>query len=411
MRLYVVMAVVLGVGVGVALPGPLEPTLRFHSKRQAGPGLGDLIQEFALDISSVSWGEQGNMVFSPFSITSLLSMLLLGTSGTTYHELRSALLYPATAEDSAVHTSYQTLTQSLIQDNPGMIVSIANRLYLQTGVNVLAAFSQDAQRYYGISVRELNFAQNPTAARDAINTWVSKETRNKIPRLLNFVSPQTTALAVNTVYFKGAWETPFQKRMTHSGTFNTGTQNISVPMMSAIMKVPYLDLPDANAEMIALPYQGRQFAMFFIVPRGPVTLDTLLELEFYLDADTLNRHIRSMRDVQMNVFVPRMSINYKADLADTLKRLKVTSLFDAVRGDFSRMTTDKVMVDRVIHETIIDITEEGTEAAAATATDLNRIGTSRSFAVDRPALLFIRELRTGAPLFWGRLVQPDPLFD
>lgn len=351
------------------------------------------------------------MVLSPFSITSLLSMLLLGTSGTTYHELRSALLYPATAEDSAVHTSYQTLTRGLIQDKPGMIVSIANRLYLQTGVNVLADFSQNAQRYYGISVRELNFAQNPNGARNTINSWVNQETRGKIPRLLDFVSPQTTALAVNTVYFKGAWETPFLKRVTEIGTFNTGTQNISIPMMSTMMKVPYLDLPDANAEMIALPYQGRQFAMFFIVPRGPVTLNTLLELEFYLDADTLNRHIGSMRDVQMNVMVPRMSINFKTDLADTLKRLEVTSLFDSVRSDFSRMTTDKVLVDRVIHETVIDITEEGTEAAAATATDLNRIGTSRTFAVDRPALLFIRDLETRTPLFWGRLVEPEPLFD
>lgn len=400
-----VLAVVAG--LGLALPGPMEPTLRFHSRRQAEPRLGDLIQEFALDLSSVAWNEPGNMVFSPFSITSLLSMLLMGTSGSTYHELRSALLYPANTNDIAVHSRYQTLMRNLVQNNPGMIVSIANRIFVQNGVNILVDFSRDAQSYYGIKVRDLDFAQNPNGARDTINAWVNRETRGKIPRLLNFVSPQTSVLAVNTVYFKGAWETPFAKSMTREGTFNTGTKNISVPMMSTMMKVPYLDLPDANAEMIALPYEGRQFAMFFIVPKGPITLDSLVELEFHLDSATLNGYISKMENIHMNVFVPKMTLRYKTNLADALKSLEVTSLFDASRADFSRMTPSNVMMDRVIHETIIDITEEGTEAAAATATDLNRIGSSRSFAVNRPALLLIQELSTGVPLFWGRILEPE----
>lgn len=392
-------------GLGLALPGRLEPTLRFHARRQADLPLGESIQEFALDMSSNMWDLPGNVVVSPLSITTLLTMLLMGTSGTTYHELRNALQYPTT-EDRTLHQSFGNLLRRLVRDNPALTVNVANRLYVQNGISILANFSNDVSNYYGSSVRQLDFARNPNSATATINSWVNRETRGQIPSLLDTVDPRTSILAVNTLYFKGNWATPFNEQLTSPDIFNTGTHNISVPMMRAMMKVQYVNMEDANAEMIALPYEGHEFAMYFIVPKGPASVNSLLELEFYLDANTLNRHIDNMQTTQMNVMVPKMKLRYKTDLADVLKRLEVTRLFDGGLADFSRMTTAKAAVDRVIHETVIDINEKFTEASAATATDLNRIGSSRVFLVNKVALLAIIHNPTRTPLFWGRVINP-----
>ncbi|XP_063597758.1 leukocyte elastase inhibitor-like [Penaeus indicus] len=376
-----------------------------------GPGIpriGDFIQKFAQDLSVASRAEPRNAVFSPFSITSLLSMLLMGSSGSTYDQLRSALRYPPQLPDNLIHGGYQKLMQTLIQDNPGIIVSVANRLFVNPNADILKEYSDNAHVFYNSRLEQLDFS-HPGAARDAINAWVNQMTRGKIPKLLTRVDPQTSALAVNTVYFKGDWRNPFDKKGTTRGNFNTGTRIISIPMMSTVMKVLYTDLPALNADMIGLPYKGGQFAMYFIVPKGPASLTSLHALEDKLDPHIINRYIGNISEIHMNVFLPRMRLNFKTDLADTLKQFGVTDLFDASRADFSNMSSSRIFVDKVIHETVIDITEAGTEAAAATAASIVRFGSSREFAVNRPSLLLLREQQTGVPLFWGRVVEPEPL--
>lgn len=364
--------------------------------------------QFAQDLSSTSRNEPRNAVFSPFSITTLLSMLLMGSSGSTYNQLRSALRYPPQVPDNLIHETYRNLMQTLIQDNPGIIVSVANRIFLNPNADILLEYSDKALRFYASGLEQLDFS-HPSAARNAINAWVNQMTRGKIPKLLTHVNPQTSALAVNTVYFKGDWKNPFDKMGTSRGTFNTGKRIVNIPMMSTVMKVLYTDLPALNAEMIGLPYKGDQFAMYFIVPKGPASLTSLHTLESQLDPHTINRYIGNMSQIHMNVFLPRMRLNFKTDLADTLKQLGVTDLFNPSRADFSNMASNRIFIDKVIHETVIDITEAGTEAAAATAATIVRFGSSREFSVNRPSLLLLREQQTGVPLFWGRIVEPEPL--
>ncbi|XP_047501136.1 leukocyte elastase inhibitor A-like [Penaeus chinensis] len=376
-----------------------------------GPGIpriGDFIQKFAQGLSSASLAETRNAVFSPFSITSLLSMLLMGSSGSTYDQLRAALRYPPKLADNLVHETYRNLMQTLLQENPGIIVSVANRIFLNPNVDILKEYSDNALRFYMSGLEQVDFS-HPGTARDAINAWVNQNTRGKIPKLLTHVDPQTSALAVNTVYFKGDWNNPFDKQSTTRGNFNTGTRIISIPMMSTVMRVLYTDLPALNADMIGLTYKGGQFAMYFIVPKGSASLASLHTLESQLDPHIINRYIRNISEIHMNVFLPRMRLNFKTDLADTLKQFGVTDLFDASRADFSKMSSNRIFVDKVIHETVIDITEAGTEAAAATAATIVRFGSSREFAVNRPFLLLLREQQTGVPLFWGRVVEPEPL--
>lgn len=398
---------------GVAFPGPLTPTVRFQAQRQPPIRLGDLIQEVALDISSDLWMEPESVAFSPLSISSLLSVLMMGSSGSTYQQLHNALHYPQNITDAVLHRNYQSLTQSLGKSGSGVVVNIATRLFLQSGANILLSFTRDGQDFYDATARTLQFRSDPKGSMDAINEWVNGETRGKIPQLLSEpLSPDTTFVAANTVYFNGAWENPFDKMHTHDAIFNTGKVNITVPMMRTTMTVPYVFIRELNAEMISLPYQGNQFAMFLIVPSGPVNDKTLQEVEFSLDANTINRYIGEMMNSTRNVALPRMRLDYKTYLKETLKRLEVNLMFDPVRADFSKLTAnDHVWVDDMIHQTVVEITETGTEAAAATSISLNRIGTSNTFEVNRPSLFFIRHMSSGLPLFWGRIIRPQPLID
>ncbi|KAK7074961.1 hypothetical protein SK128_012667 [Halocaridina rubra] len=410
MKTLLVLATLLG--IGMSFPGPLTPTVRFQARRQTNIRLGDLIQEFALDMSSDLWEKPSSVVFSPLSITSLLSVLMMGASGATKQQLHNALYYPSSVGDDVIHRSFQSLAHSLGSSNSDVIINMASRLFLQSGASILSNFTQDAQNYYDATVRTLQFRSDPLGSMNAINNWVNRNTNGKIPQLLTQpMSPDTIFVAANTVYFNGAWENPFDEFSTHDGIFNTGKTNITVPMMRTTMKVPYIFIRELNAEMIALPYKGKQFAMFFIVPKGPIEDRVLQEVEFALDADTLNRYIGEMKNSTRAIAVPRMRLDYKTYLKENLQRLNINLMFDSIRADFSKLTAnDHVWVDDMIHQTVVEITETGTEAAAATATSLNRIGTSNSFEVNRPSLFFIRHLSSGLPLFWGRIIEPQPLY-
>lgn len=407
--MILVLAAVLG--VCASLPGPIKPTLRFHARRQAPTRLGDLIQEFGLDVSDQLWDQSESVAFSPLSISSLLSLLTLGSSGTTYHQIRTALHYPNNAADLAIHQNYKNLLQAL-EKSKGVTVNIATRLFIQSGKSTSANFTQQTQDYYGASVSPLQFSSDPLGSMNAVNDWVKTETQGKIPQLLTQpFNPSTTFVAANTVYFNGPWENQFNPLHTFDATFNTGTSNITVPMMRTTMTIPYVNMREFQAEMIALPYEGREFAMFIVKPNGPISDRSLQDVEFALNAATINNYIANMINSTRNVALPRMRLNYKIQLKDTLKRLNVVSMFDSSTANFWKITgNDHIWVDDMIHQTVVEITETGTEAASATSISLNRIGTSNTFEVNRPVVFFIRHMKSGLNLFWGRIMKPEPLY-
>ncbi|XP_064107835.1 leukocyte elastase inhibitor A-like [Macrobrachium nipponense] len=393
------------------IAGPLTPTIRLHAKRGSTLQLGDIINEFALDMSEVLWREPGNVAFSPLSIASLMSLVMSGSSGTTYTQLRNALLYSASTPDIMIHSNYRNVLQSLARLNNDVTVNVATRLFLASGANILSNFTRLAQEHYGSSVRVLSFRDDPFGSMEAVNQWVRSETNGKIPQLITHpFDAQTSFVATNTVYFKGAWEHPFDPQQTQDGIFNTGSSNITVPMMRSIMTVPFVEMRELNAEMIALPYKGYEYGMLLIRPNGPVDDSTLQEVEFGLDAPTLNRYIGEMTNSTRIVTLPRMRLNFKTYLKNALTSLNVVDMFNPSSADFSRLTANKqVWVDNVIHQTVVEVNESGTEAAASTSISFNRIGTSRTFEVNRPSIFIIRHMRTGVPLFWGRIMSPDPL--
>lgn len=374
----------------------------------AGLNIFQYILQFGLDVST-ELQRNDTMAISPLSITSLLSLLMMGTQGQSNLELRRALRIPDTLSEEDVHLGFKGLLETLSRTGPHVTLDVANGLFLQTGSHLIYNYTQKARSHYNSVVHTLNFQNHSLQATHDINEWVKQSTNGMIPELYTQpLSPDTTFVAVNTVFFSGKWHTPFDPSYTTERDFNTGRGTIKVPMMSGSVPVDYAIIPELDAHMAAFPYKGGRQAMFVILPRGPVSSD-LEPLEQELTAERMNALITNMTTVDMRVWLPRMRLSFKTKLRDTLTKLRVSSIFDIKTANFSRMSTEPVFVDSIVHETVIEITEEGTKAAAATGSDLNRMGSSRIFVVDRPAIICIRDMESGTTLFWAKLVEPEPL--
>ena len=294
-------------------------------------------------------------------------------------------------------------------NGPGVTLNIANGLFLQRGAGIIYDFTQKAHTHYNSVVSTLDFNNASVASTDTINKWVKESTSGMIPNLFKQpLDPMTTFVAVNTVFFDGKWLTPFSPSMTMEREFDTGNGKIKVPIMSNTMNLKYVNIPDLDAHMAAFPYKGNHQSMYIILPTGPVS-SNLEPLEQELSAMTLNRLINNMTSLNMRVWLPKMRLSFRTSLKKTLTKLGMPSIFNPNAANFSRMTRQSVWVDDIIHETVIEVSEEGTKAAAATGSDFNRMGTSRTFIVNRPAIFFIRDENTGVPLFWGKLVRPEAL--
>ncbi|KAG0716530.1 Serpin B8 [Chionoecetes opilio] len=371
--------------------------------------MGKIIHEFGLDLS-VELQKTGNVVISPLSISALLSVLLLGSAGHSHLQIRRGLHFEDYLAEEDIHVSFQRLLDAISNNGPHVTLNIANGLFLQKGAGIIYNFTQDARTHYNSVVSTLDFKNSSVAATETINKWVEQSTSGMIPRLYkNSLDPMTTFVAVNTVFFNGTWLSPFTPAYTKDRDFDTGAEKIKVPMMSGTLNVKYVDIPEYSAHMAALSYQGSRQAMYIILPKEKNVTANLEPLEQLLSAENVNNLIKKMTSLQMRVWLPRMRLTFKTSLRKALTNLRMDSIFKPAAADFSRLSSEQVWVNDVVHETVIEVTEEGTRAAAATGSDFNRMGTSRVFIVDRPAIFFIRDEESGVPLFWGRLVKPEAL--
>ncbi|XP_045114939.1 LOW QUALITY PROTEIN: serpin B6-like [Portunus trituberculatus] len=393
----------------MAMPGPQTFPLSLPASRATHQTtLGDKIHELGLDVS-VELQKPGNVVISPLSISALLSILMMGSAGRTRQELLRGLHFDDAHSENNVHLSFQRLMEDISSDGPDVTLKVANGLFLQRGAGVMYNFTQKARAHYNSEVSTLDFFNSSLKSTETINNWVKESTNGMIPNLLTqSLDPLTTFVAVNTVFFNGKWLTSFDPKMTREMEFDTGTGKIQVPIMSGTFTVNYIDIPELEAHMAAFPYKGNRQAMYVILPTGQPTAN-LEPLERELSAEKINSLIDKMTPLEMRVGLPKMRLSFKSSLRKTLKNLDMGSMFNPAAANFSRLIAQPVRVDDVLHETVIEVSEEGTKAAAATGAITVRSGFFHYFYVNRPAIIFIRDEVSGVPLFWGKLVRPEPL--
>ena len=393
----------------VALTG-LLPTLPACRSRAGSPGADpeDLEQviagqnAFAIDLYHQLASQPGNLLVSPFSISTALAMTYAGARGQTEREMAAVLHFPE--RQSVLHAVLQTLLAALDGGNAERPyqLDLANRLWARKGLSLLPDFLTTTRESYGAELAQLDFRKNPEAARRTINGWVADRTARKIRELLlpGDVTGSTPLVLTNAIYFHGRWRWRFPAEATREGRFHlSSTQQVDVPLMYQRGRFAFAGFPDV--ELLQLPYVGEELALVLLLPQER---DDLPALEKKLTTERLREWFQALREQEIGVFLPRFSLTCRYDLADVLVAMGMKTACGR-DADFSGMTGNRdLFIDRAIHETFLEIDEEGTKAAAATAVVLK--GGPQPFRADHPFLFLIRDLRHESILFLGRLVDP-----
>ena len=365
---------------------------------------------FAFDLyRQISDVKKGNLFISPFSISTALSMTYAGAAGGTAKEMQDALHFGG--QDKAFHTSYGNYLQTLDNNAEGRIkLRIANRLWLEKTYPLSTAFIDLNKEAYDAPVEFMNFIEKPDSERQKINSWVANKTENKILDLIpgGAINTDTRLVLTNAIYFKGDWKYQFKEKKTKDRTFYmTETSKKKTPFMN--MEGAFDFFENKQFKMIRLPYKGDKHSMVVVLPNHH---GELREVEQSFSASDFDKVFRSYQPDVILSF-PKFEMTLPLSLSSNLKALGMKSAFTD-SGDFSGMTErNDLYISDVIHKAFIEVNEEGTEAAAATAVimQIESVGPHeppkpKEFIADHPFLFYIIDDETKAILFMGRMTEP-----
>lgn len=362
--------------------------------------------EFAFDLYQELRGIEGNLFFSPYSISTALAMTYAGARGDTETQMAETLHYHL--EQVALHPAFSALDSRIeaVQE-PGLIrLLIANSLWPQVGYTFLQEFLSLTEEHYGAQILPVDYG-DPEAARAMINTWVADKTEDKIKNLIpsRLLDPLTTLVLVNAIYFKGNWTNQFDPELTKSAGFWVGPdKRIDVAMMNQEREFGYSETE--TIQVLDLPYVGDELSMVVLLPKES---GGLAELESKLTVENLETWTSSLWETKVQVSLPKFKLTGKFMLGGTLASMGMPDAFRS-NADFSGMDGTKTLsISQVVHKAFIEVNEEGTEAAAATAVIMARSipPPPPVFRADHPFVFLIRERKSGSILFLGRVVNPD----
>ncbi|XP_005341231.2 alpha-1-antichymotrypsin [Ictidomys tridecemlineatus] len=382
-------------------PGtPTSNTLRFASNNA------DFT--FSLYKQLASRNPQENVVFSPLSISTALAFLALGAHNTTLRELLQGLKFNLMAiTEAEIHQGFQHLLRTLSQPSDQLQLSIGNAMFVKDDLELLTKFTDDAQSLYEAQTFTTNF-QDLDAAEKSINDYVKEKTQGKIVDLIKGLDPQTVMVLLNYIFFKAKWMTPFYPGDTSEARFYlNGKKWIKVPMMSAEdLYIPYFRDKALSCTVIQLDYAGNASALFILPDSGKMR-----KVEAMLLPDTLKRWRNSLQMEWIDeLYLPKFCISSDFNLEDALHQLGIREVFSK-QADLSGVTGYKnLMVSKVIHKALLDVTEEGTEAVAATGVKIvltsAKLGTKTIVNFNKPFLMAI--IHEDVILFMSKVTNPKP---
>lgn len=367
------------------------------------------MNHFALDLYGHLAGQsQENLFLSPASVSTALAMTYAGASEDTATQMAEVLHLP----ESDVHKGFGAMVRYLNQwgAQEDLELSMANALWAQQDYEFLPEFTGLLDTHYGAGLRLVDFARDTEAARQTINGWVEEQTNEKIQDLIprGVLAGNTRLVLTNAIYFFGNWQQPFDAAKTAPLPFTTAA-GLQVKTPTMHQEARFLYAEDAAAQCLEMAYEGGDMAMTILLPRQT---DGWAELEGRLDASALQQWTDRLRPQRVRVFLPKFSSTAQFQLKSVLSAMGMTDAFTAPPADFSGMDgTRELFVQEVVHKAFVDVSEEGTEAAAATGVVVGVRSAPRpapEFRADRPFVFLIRDTRSGAILFIGRLAEPTP---
>lgn len=362
---------------------------------------------FAVDLYRNLAQDEGNIFFSPYSISVALAMTYMGARGRTAEQMASTLHF--SLKGDALHRSFGALVKKMNDAGKkgNYRLSVANRLWGQKGYTFLRGFLEGVKKNYDAPLELLDFEKETEKSRVTINTWVEKMTQDRIKDLLQpgVLTQYTKLVLTNAIYFKGDWQTKFKKESTGKEPFYvTAKKKTDVDMMHQKEDLRYGR--SGAVGVLEIPYKSRELSMVILLPDKK---EGLPELQRTLTSKRLEQMCAGLSRREVNLSLPR----FKSTSAFVLNKvLTKMGMKDAFTGDadFSGMNGKKTLfISAAIHKAFVAVDEEGTEAAAATAIVMSDEACEPEtveFRVDHPFMFLIRDTQSGSILFMGRICRP-----
>ena len=412
-------------------PQPVVPPDEFRSDRKrAAPSATDteisnLVSgnsAFAFDLYRALGAAEGNLFYSPYSISLALAMTYAGARGETERQMAETLHF--LLPQDRMHPAFNDLALQLAsrgggqqgRDDEGFRLEIANAVWGQRGYEFLEPFLDVLAENYGAGVRPIDFRGAPEESRLTINEWVADRTEDRIRDLVppDAIDTLTRLVLTNAVYFNAGWANPFHESQTKIDRFHLlDGGRVDVPMMTVDEEFPYAGGDGYQA--VELPYKGDGMSMVILVP----DLGRFREFEESLDAALVDRILGAMERARVLLTMPRFEFESQFEMAETLAEMGMANAFDEGASDLSGMDGRScvagdvpcLFILDVIHKAFVSVNERGTEAAAATGVivqlESERVDKPKRVVlwVDRPFLFLIRDLATNTILFFGRVEE------
>ena len=367
--------------------------------------------EFAFGLYHTLQTQDGNLIYSPYSISLALAMTYAGARGKTESQMAQALHFPP---QDQIHPAFNALDLQLAErgkataeEETPLQLNIANAIWAEQTYPFLQSFLDTIKLNYGAGIRQVDFINQYEAVRTEINSWVSDQTQGKIQDLIpdGVLNTDTRMALVNAIYFKASWLNSFEVSFTKDLPFHLlDSSEVVVPIMSQHNQIPYAKGDGWQA--IELAYQGGTAAMDIIVPDQ----GRFEEIESNLDQSTTASLLASLQPSSVHLVMPKFKFESEFGLADQLSALGMQDVFDPSKANFSGMTKKHdLYINTVIHKAYIAVDEKGTEAAAGTAVLMAAVSKQLSLVqltIDRPFIFIIRDIPSGQILFIGRVLNP-----
>lgn len=362
----------------------------------------DASNRFAFDLYRKYSSDGGNILFSPYSISTALSMVYEGAEGETADEMEAVFHF--VEEPSERRTAVARIHEVVNGEDQDYELNTANALWMQEDYPIIRYYIDAIVNYYGGEANSLDFSEAPDESRIIINDWVEEKTNDRIKDLFppNAINRDVVLVLTNAIYFKGNWLIEFDEEGTKKEEFHVSpTESVEVDMMS-LQEERFNYTETYDMQVLELHYTGKDVSMILILSKE----NNLAHVESTLSCNELGVLTERLKESVVDVYLPKFKLETKYFMKQDLIEMGMPTAFTP-SANFTGITEVEVLfIDKVIHQAFIEVNEEGTEAAAATGVVIPRGATQpkKVFRADHPFIFIIRDRVTGIILFMGRIM-------
>lgn len=367
-------------------------------------GIAKANNQFAFELYKEIKDSDENIFFSPYSISYALAIVCEGTRGKTFQEIINVFHF--TIDPITRMSAFASIYNEVNKEEKEYRLYTANALWAQKDYKFVDSYISTIRQFYRSEATNLDFIRETDASAETINGWVKNKTKGKIKDILKSgdINDMTRMVITNAIYFKGDWVTEFDKDKTSDAPFYVTPDDKVYVKMMGLTEEKFNYAKDEELQIIELPYKGDDLSMLILLPKKSIEF-----VEDDLSADKLNEWKSSMSETKIDVFMPKFKFDTRYNLVDTLSRMGMPTAFSKAADMSSMDSTNNLIISKVIHQAFIEVDEEGTEAAAATAVvgTLKGIMLANEFRADHPFIFLIQQKETGNILFLGKVVDPS----